>query len=174
MSIVRFNIGGSQPITVSATTGTNLTVVLNGREFTTAGQGTAADTATLFVNQYKVLLAEQFGVYTSSSSTTLTLNGVKDIYITVSSGGSLGSADKTTEYGVDYNFMLQYAVASATQITFNLNASSFPTASDVMTIDFLSESDRNNFIPFLQKILESQENGKAFMESPVVCSAVLS
>lgn len=172
MAIVRFNTGGSQAITVSATTGTDLVVTIDGRSFTTAGQGAAADTATLFVSQHASDIAKQFGIFCSSSSTTLTLNGINKAVVTVT-GGSLGSADLTTELGVDFNFMLLYKVASATSITVSLNASSFAAAEDVLTLTFLNSTDKTNFIGNIQKILGAQESGQAVVDSPVVCSATL-
>lgn len=170
MAIVRFNKGGSQPVTVSATTGTNLTITVNGRAYTTAGQGTATATAAFFVSEHGASLASEFGIFVSSATTTLTLNGIGDTLILVSSGGSLGSADLTTERGVEFNFMLQYVVASATSITVNLNTSSFDSSADVLTMTFLSSKDRSAFIPALQKVLSAQETGKAIIDCPIVCS----
>ena len=172
MAIVRFNKGGSQPITVSATTGTNLTVSINGRQYITAGQGTAAETAAFFVSEHGASLASEFGIFASSATTTLTLNGIGDTIVLVPSGGSLGSADLTTERGVEFNFMLQYVVASANSITVNLNTSSFDASADVLTLTFLSSKDRVAFIPALQKVLSAQETGKAIVDSPIVCSVV--
>lgn len=76
--------------------------------------------------------------------------------------------------GIEFNFMVQYQVLTATTIAVNLNASSFSTATDVVTLTFGNARGKEEFINSFQSILNAQESGKSIVDSPVICSAVLS
>jgi|AntRauTorcE11897_2_1112592.scaffolds.fasta_scaffold51496_2 hypothetical protein len=173
MSIVRFNKGGKQVVTSTTTNTTPLTVLIEGRSYSTVGQSSANNTAAFFVAENFEAIASEFGIFISVSSAEITFSGISSNYISVTSGGSIATADTSTELGVEFNFMVQYKVGSATTIAVNLNSSSFSTDTDVLNLTFGSAKDKEAFINNFQLILDSQESGKSIVDSPIICSAAL-
>lgn len=175
MSLLLFNKGGNAAITVTATTGTNLvvTISLGGNRtesFTTAGAGTVAGTATAFVNQHAQTLADTFGIVATSSAAVITLSGIGEL--SVSATGVSGVVlSATSELSFDIDDVVNTAVASATSITVNLDATAAPSTSDVITLLFVSAGDRKKFTQEWQEAKRRSVRGQGVIEFGVAARA---
>lgn len=175
MSLLIFNKGGDFDITATATTGTDFVVTISAgaksESYTTAGAASAAATATAFVAAHAQDIADTFKMYLSNSSAVLTFEGVRDCGFAVS-GGTLGSADVTTELSVDVDQVAQILVASATSLTVNMNANVLPSASDVGTLTFVSAADRKAFMDKFNAAKFASKNGAGMVDLDLACKAV--
>lgn len=174
MSLLILNKGGDFDITATATTGTDFVVTISAgaksESYTTAGAGTAAGTASAFVSEHAQDIADTWKIYLSASSAVLTFEGVRDCSFGVS-GGTLGSADLTTELSVDVDEVAQILVASATSLTVNMNANVVPAASDVLTLAFVSAADRKKFLDKYNAAKFASKNGAGMVDLDLACKA---
>lgn len=174
MSLLIFNKGGDFDITATATTGTDFVVTISAgaksESYTTAGAGTATATATAFVSEHGQDIADTWKIFTSSSSAVVTFEGVRDCGFGVA-GGTLGSADVTTELSVDVDEVAQVLVASATSLTVNMNAGVVPAASDVLTLAFISAADRKAFMDKFNTAKFASKNGAGSVDLDLACKA---
>lgn len=174
MALLTLNKGGDFDITATATTGTDFVVTISAGSksisYTTAGAGTAAATATAWLAAHAQDIADTWKIYTSLSTATLTFEGVNGVSFGVA-GGTLGSADLTTEFSVDVNEVAQVLVASAISLTLNMNANVVPSASDVITLTFVSAKDRKKFQDKFNAAKFASKTGAGSVDLNLACKA---
>lgn len=175
MALLIFNKGGDFDVTATATTGTDLVITLSSgaksESYTVAGGANVTATATSFVATHAQAIADTWKIFTSNSAGVITFEGVADVSFAVT-GGTLGSADVTTEVSVDPLQIAQVLVASATSLTLNMNANVLPSGSDVGTITLVSAADRKKFYDKYAAAVEAAQNGAPFVDINLGCKAV--
>jgi len=173
MALLIFNKGGDFDVTATATTGTDLVITLSSgaksESYTVAGGANVTATATSFVSTHAQAISDTWKIFTSNAAGVLTFEGVDDVSFSVT-GGTLGSADVTTERSVDPLQLTQVLVASATSLTLNYNPST--VTADVGTITFVSAADRKKFYDKYAAAVEAAGNGAPFIDINLGCKAV--
>lgn len=174
MALLTLNKGGDFDITATATTGTDFVVTISAGSksisYTTAGAGTVAGTASAFVSAHAQDIADTWKIYLSAAAAVLTFEGVNGVSFGVA-GGTLGSADLTTEFSVDVNEVAQVLVASAISLTLNMNANVVPSASDVITLAFVSAKDRKKFQDKFNAAKFASKTGAGSVDLNLACKA---
>lgn len=174
MSLLVFNEGGDFDVSATATTGTDLVITISSGSktiaYTTAGLASTTLTAAAFVSDHGQAISDTWQTFVSSAVAVITFEGISETSFAVT-GGSLGSPNVATEFSVDPLQIAQILVATATTLTLNMNANVVPSASDVLTLTFVSSADRKKFKDVYNRAITSAISGGGVSTVDIGCKA---
>lgn len=168
-----FNQGGQVTVTPTGSDTPDLEISIEGTAYNTVWDTDVETTLDNWVASHAQNVADRFGIAAIDGTTVLTLQGVAGASIVVNEvDGNVVASAITSEISTDVS-QLQSRTTTATSLVYTMNDAATGSGNDVLTLTFVSESDRVKGQAEIGRLLTAATRNTGSSVFQVACSAGL-